>query len=109
MKFLVYNQLPVALAHWLKKRGVDAVHVLDLELGQSTDRVIWHAAADEQRIVISKDEDFVILASRPGDQGRLLWLRIGNCRTFDLIKRLESSWTRISEEFQKGCRIVELR
>lgn len=109
MKFLVDNQLPGALAHWLKKRGVDAAHVLDLELGQSADRVIWQAAADEQRIVISKDEDFVILVSRPGDPGRLSWLRIGNCRIFDLIKRLESSWTWISEEFQKGCRIVELR
>ena len=35
-------------------------------------------AIAENRIEISKDEDFFILATRPGDFGRLLWLRVGN-------------------------------
>lgn len=109
MKFLVDNQLPGELAHWLNSRGVDAVHVLDLGYAKAADRLIWEAASGDQRIVISKDEDFVILASRSGDHGRLLWLRVGNCRTFDLIQRLEASWLRITEEFQRGSRIVELR
>ena len=109
MKFLIDNQLPVALVHWMESRGEDAVHVLDLGYGQAADRLIWEVAARDLRIVVSKDEDFVILASRSGDQGRLLWLRVGNCRTFDLIKRLELGWSRILDEFQKGAQIVELR
>ena len=36
-------------------------------------------------MVVSKDEDFLGLAMRPGDSGRLLWIRTGNCRTAPLL------------------------
>ena len=77
MKFLVDNQLPAALARWLSEAGNDAVHVMDRELGQASDRELWAMAVEENRIVVSKDEDFFILATRPDDKGRLLWLRLG--------------------------------
>jgi predicted nuclease of predicted toxin-antitoxin system len=41
VKFLVDNQLPVALTRWLRERGHDAVHVLELGLGQADDRQLW--------------------------------------------------------------------
>jgi predicted nuclease of predicted toxin-antitoxin system len=53
VKFLVDNQLPVALARWLGGRGHDAVHVL--WSGQTDDRTLWDAAIAEGRIVVSKD------------------------------------------------------
>ena len=81
MKFIVDNQLPVALAHWLSARGEDAVHVLNLALDTTLDVEIWIRASAEGRIVVSKDEDFFHLANRSGDTGRLLWVRMGNCRT----------------------------
>ena len=52
MKFLVDNQLPAALARWLVGRGHDALHVLDRDWAQSTDRQIWQEALAEERIVI---------------------------------------------------------
>lgn len=30
--------------------------------------------------MISKDEDLLFLANRPGDKGRLVWVRLGDCR-----------------------------
>ena len=109
MKFLVDNQLPKALARWLTERGHDAVHVLDRGKGQTDDRQIWAEAIDEGRIVVSKDEDFFILATRPADAGQLLWLRIGNCRTQSLLTSLDGSLPAIIQAFQSGQRIVELR
>jgi predicted nuclease of predicted toxin-antitoxin system len=85
VKYLVDNQLPAALARALAAQGYDACHVLDLEMGQATDRLIWSEAASQQRIVISKDEDFLFLAPRPDDLGRLLWLRLGNTRKAELL------------------------
>ena len=58
---------------------------------------------------VSKDEDFFILAMRVDDSGRLLWLRIGNCRTAALIASFEKSLPAILDAFQSGQRIVELR
>ena len=51
------NQLPAALAAWLRRCGHDAVHVLDRGQAQADDRSLWEAAIAEERIVISKDED----------------------------------------------------
>ena len=109
MKFLVDNQLPIALARWLSARGYDAAHVQGRGQGQTADREIWQGAIRENRIVVSKDEDFFILATRPNDAGQLLWLRVGNCRTQALITSLESAWPAIEQAFQSGQRIVEIR
>jgi predicted nuclease of predicted toxin-antitoxin system len=109
MKFLVDVQLPGTLARWLQGRNCEAVHALDRDLGQVDDRALWKIANDEGRIMISKDEDFFILAMRPKDNGRLLWLRIGNCRTMDLLTLLNRRWSAIEEAFAEGQKIVEVR
>jgi predicted nuclease of predicted toxin-antitoxin system len=109
MKLLVDAQLPGTLARWLRGRGCDAVHLLDCGMAQADDRTIWKKAIDEERIVISKDEDFFILATRNGDNGRLLWLRMGNCRTTDLLTRLNRDWSAVESAFAEGQQIVEMR
>jgi predicted nuclease of predicted toxin-antitoxin system len=109
VRWLIDNQLPVALARWLQARGEDAVHVLDRSQGQTGDRDIWETAIAENRIVISKDGDFFILATRPGDFGRLLWLRVGNCRKQTLLAAMDQAWPAIEGAFLSGQTIVEVR
>ncbi|MBK8095009.1 MAG: DUF5615 family PIN-like protein [Verrucomicrobiaceae bacterium] len=109
MKFLVDNQLPKALAHWLRQKGHDAEHVLERGQGQTDDRQLWQEAIHENRVVVSKDEDFFILATRPNDPGSLLWLRVGNCRTQHLLTMLDQNWPAIQSALESGQRILELR
>lgn len=109
MKFLVDAQLPGTLARWLRGRGCDAVHVLEREMSQVSDVSIWETSVREGRILITKDVDFFILASRPGDTGRLLWLRMGNCRTQDLITRMNKEWDLLVDAYAESQRIVEIR
>ncbi len=109
MKFLVDNQLPRAVAYWLAGRGHDVVHVQDRGQGQTDDRQLWSSAIEEDRIIVSKDEDFFFLATRPTDTGKLLWLRVGNCRTSALLASLETVMTAVEQAFQSGQRVVELR
>jgi predicted nuclease of predicted toxin-antitoxin system len=109
VKFLVDNQLPGALCKFLQEQGHDAVHVLDLQMDEKADFEIWDFARAEQRIVISKDEDFVHIANRPTDNGSLLWVRIGNCRKAFLLSRFQQSMADIEAAFQAGQRIVEIR
>lgn len=54
MKFLIDVQLPITLARWLKGRGYNAVHALELNLGTADDSGLWVVALREQRIMISK-------------------------------------------------------
>ena len=109
MKFIVDVQLPGTLVRWLSDRSHDAVHAIECDLGQADDRSILEWATQENRIVISKDEDFFTLAMRPNETGKLLWLRIGNCRTRDFLATLNQRWSDIEAAFAEGQRIVEVR
>ncbi|MFA7235503.1 MAG: DUF5615 family PIN-like protein [Phycisphaeraceae bacterium] len=64
MKFLIDNQLPLQLAEHLRHRGHDCLHVLELELDEANDAAIWSCAERDERIVVSKDDDFIFLANR---------------------------------------------
>ena len=60
MKFLMDAQLPRRLAVRLNEAGYDALHTLDLPDGnRTTDAQILQFAASEQRIIVTKDADFV--------------------------------------------------
>jgi predicted nuclease of predicted toxin-antitoxin system len=79
MNFLIDAQLPRRMASWLAAAGCDAVHTLDLPDGnRTTDEQVNDAADREQRVVITKDADFVdshILRGRPA---KLLLISTGN-------------------------------
>lgn len=86
MNFLVDAHLPRRLAQWLRLRGHNVIHTLDLPQGNRTgDSAINARSALEQRIVIIKDADFVdsfILKKQPY---KLLLVSTGNISNDDLI------------------------
>ena len=49
---------------------------------------IWEYASRNDCVVISKDEDFLYLANTPSAKARLVWIRMGNCRTRVLLVRI---------------------
>ena len=108
MRFLVDNQLPPSLARWLRDRGHDAAHVFESGLHLLDDRALWVRALTDARIVISKDEDFLYLANQPGDTGRFLWVRLGNCRNDALLAAFVTSFDTIIAAFDSGQIVVEL-
>jgi predicted nuclease of predicted toxin-antitoxin system len=105
---LVDNQLPVALARFLASRG-ECKHVLDIGLAESSDTEIWRYACLNDCVVVSKDADFLHLASMAGSTGRLVWIRIGNCRNKALLAAMETLWPKVEAALAAGDRIVELR
>jgi predicted nuclease of predicted toxin-antitoxin system len=109
VKFVVDNQLPSVLAEYLRKRGFDCRHVLDVGLGDALDSDICRYAELEERIIISKDEDFFFLAKQRETKIRVIWVRLGNCRTPALLAAFERSWPRIESCLQAGDRIIEIR
>jgi len=58
VRFLVDNQLPAALAVWLRAQGHEAEHVLHVQLAQAKDSPIWHYADGVNAVIVTKDEDF---------------------------------------------------
>lgn len=108
MKFLVDAQLPRKLCKWLREAGHDVVHTLDLPLGNATpDSVVLTVATNEQRIVVTKDDDFVqshLIAGRPE---KLLLIATGNIGNVELETLLRNNLARIEQALQSG-RFVEI-
>lgn len=107
--FLIDHQLPPLLAEHLRKLGHEARHVRELDLKSEDDSVIWKHAVAHDLVLVSKDQDFFELASRPGESGRLIWVRLGNCRNQPLLHAFENVLPQIMERFAEGSRIIEIR
>lgn len=106
MNFVIDEQLPPELADWLVGQGHDAVHVRDLGLSSSSDRLIREAALETGAVVITKDEDFVRIR-RPND--RVLWLRCGNLRRALFMPGFIKAWPEALEALEQGELVVETR
>lgn len=83
--------LSPGLALWLKERGHEAVHALELGLARASDEVILECARREQRVVVTADLDFPRLLAVTRSEGPgLLLLRGGNYseqETVDCLRR----------------------
>jgi predicted nuclease of predicted toxin-antitoxin system len=85
VKFLIDAQLPRRIAAWLRGSGHDAIHTLDLpEANRTTDAAITEMAVREQRIVITKDADFVDSHLLQGRPEKLLLISTGNITNREL-------------------------
>ena len=85
MKFIIDAQLPRRIAILLNQAGHDALHTLDLpQANRTPDTKIVQVAAREDRVVVSKDSDFVdsfLLDRKPE---KLLLISTGNITNRDL-------------------------
>jgi predicted nuclease of predicted toxin-antitoxin system len=107
VKFLIDAQLPVRLAQWLTENHHDALHTLELPLSNRTpdNEVVAYALRDE-RIVITKDSDFVQTFLLTG-QPRLLFISTGNIGNPELESMLRRNLPAIESAF-KSFRFVEI-
>lgn len=63
MKFLVDNAISHFVAEELTKLGYDAIHVRDIGIQHAKDEVIFNAAFESNRTIITADTDFSFLLS----------------------------------------------
>jgi predicted nuclease of predicted toxin-antitoxin system len=108
MKFIVDAQLPRRLTLWLSANGYDALHTLDLpKANQTTDAEIVLLAEQEDRIVITKDADFVnsfLLYRKPP---KLLLVATGNITNHDLEALMTAQFVAVVTAFS-ACAFIEL-
>ena len=86
MKFLVDAQLPKPLSDFLQTLGHDSVHTLELPDGNRTsDDEIIRISVEQERVLVSKDTDFVDSLLLKGEPYKLLSIATGNISNADLI------------------------
>lgn len=100
MKFLVDAHLPRRLVYLLHDAGHDAIHTGDLPLGNRTpDEVINQVSLAEERLVITKDADFVSTHLIQRKPYKLLLVSTGNIKNSDLLRLFEQNLVLIVNAF----------
>jgi len=87
VKFLVDAQLPKSLSDLLKQNGHDSIHTLELpDQNKTSDNTIIKLSIEQERIVVTKDNDFLesfLLKSVPR---KLIIIKTGNIPNKILLK-----------------------
>jgi predicted nuclease of predicted toxin-antitoxin system len=92
MKFIVDAQLPKSLSDFLNQKGFDSIHTLDLpDRNKTKDRQIAKLANEEERVVISKDIDFLDSFLVRSEPRKLIAVRTGNIPNRQLISIFEAN------------------
>jgi predicted nuclease of predicted toxin-antitoxin system len=104
MKFLIDAQLPIRLADFLRNLGYDTIHTRDLPQQNATpDHYINQISIQEQRIVITKDADFVqsfLLKQQPY---KLLLVATGNIKNAELEILFQKNLEQLTQLFEVHC------
>lgn len=108
MKFIIDTQLPPALAKFLVEKGFDAIHTTffaDGHLLQDTE--IIHIAIEENRIIATKDSDFLDNYLLKGSPPKVLLLQFGNISNKELLQYFENHIHKIITVFEEGAELVK--
>lgn len=102
MKFLVDAQLPVRLARFLQAADYDAIHTKDLPQQNATsDTEINAISIQQNRIVITKDSDFVNSFLTIQQPYKLLLITTGNIQNSELESLFSANLPSLVELFNQ--------
>ena len=108
MKFIVDAQLPKRLSYFLQSKGYDSIHTLELTRKNSTsDQQIIDFAMTQERVVISKDEDFLESQMVNSTPKKLVLVKTGNIRNTELLQIFDSSIDVITQMLERS-NLVEI-
>ena len=81
MKLLFDHNLSPGLPVRLNDLYPESTQTHLIHYGRSPDRFIWEYARDNGFILVSKDSDFVEMATIHGFPPKFIWIKVGNCST----------------------------
>lgn len=84
MSLLFDQNLSWRLAALLAAEYPGCQQVIAAGLSRADDRAVWAYAASAGLAIVSKDRDFVALATSLGPPPKVIWLRVGNGPTRDV-------------------------
>jgi predicted nuclease of predicted toxin-antitoxin system len=86
MRLLFDQNLLPKLAPNLADIFPGSSHVMQEDLGKSTDELVWKYANQNGYTIVSKDSDFSNLSVIHGSPPQVIWLLLGNCTTAEVEK-----------------------
>jgi predicted nuclease of predicted toxin-antitoxin system len=103
------NQLPPALASWLRGAvDVECLPIRDLNLQRASDIDIFLAARGAGAVVVTKDADFAALVGHHGPPPQIVLVTCGNTSNARLREVVAAAWATVRVMLERGEPLVEL-
>lgn len=108
MKFLIDAQLPIRLARLLQLSGYDVIHTRDLPGQNATrDSEINTISMQQERIVVTKDRDFLDSFLVRQQPYKLLLVTTGNITNTELVELFAKNLAQLADLFEQHS-LIEL-
>ncbi len=88
MKLLLDENISPRAVAALQELYPKTVHVRDVDLASAADQAVWSFAAELGFMIVSKDSDFHQLSFVRGFPPKVVWIRLGNCTTDEIVALL---------------------
>jgi predicted nuclease of predicted toxin-antitoxin system len=76
----------------------------------SDDCEIWRLAKNEGFVIVTKDQDFALMADREGETApQVVWVRTGNCRKTVLLAAFNALLPKLRQLLEDGQTVIEIR
>lgn len=106
MKFLIDESIQRRVANLLTEQGHDALHVLTIDLGGSSDDRVLDAARQDDRIVVTADTDFGDLLALSGEPQPSVLLRRPGHRPEERTQAILAAVESIGDRLESGAVVV---
>ena len=90
MKLLFDQNISFRVVNKLRLIFPECGQVRELKLEDKSDREIWEFANKEEYSIVTFDADFYDLVTLYGHPPKVIWLRIGNTKTDNLITAIQN-------------------
>ena len=91
MKLLLDQNLSWRLVQQLQTVFPGTVHLRSVLDTSSDDREIWNYARENGFTIVSKDDDFEQRSILLGHPPKVVWIRLGNCKSEQIASLLQAS------------------
>ena len=88
MKLLLDENISPRAVAPLQEFYPGSTHVRDVDLDSASDEDVWSFAAEGGFMIVSKDSDFHQLSFVRGFPPKVVWVRLGNCTTDEIVSLL---------------------
>ena len=90
MKLLFDQNLSHRLVGLLAVEYPGSEHVRNVNLAAAPDPDVWDFAARNGLVIVSKDTDFQQRSLAMGAPPKVVWVRLGNCSTTEVVALLKA-------------------
>jgi len=106
VKFLIDAQLPKSLSDFLKSKGFDSIHTIDLpDRNKTEDYQLIALSKKENRIIITKDNDFLESFLIKKEPEKLIIITTGNISNTVLLEIFDNNFEIITNSISENSLI----